>query len=751
MKKLLLFGNNCVHTYNYYQLIKDYFDEILLVVDSADGVCAELPIRVLNYSINPIHIIKSYIATQQIIKDFNPTVIHGQQINKAIFYVTLNKRKHKIPLVVTAWGSDVLLIPQQNRLYKKIVQYVLCKADYLTSDSRFTAYKMQQLVDKKLNITIANFGVDVCNPMEKKQNVIYSNRLHKSMYHIDAVIRSFSKFVVTHPDWKLIIGAVGEETERLKHLVNTLNLASKVKFVGWLDKERNFYYYSIAKFWVSIPSSDATSISLLEAMSMNCIPIVSNLSANREWITDGENGYIVKDVNEDFLSKALKIPVEQATRMNRQIIMEQATKAINKQKFTSIYDTIIASKTKLRILLINHYAGSPEMGMEFRPYYMAREWQKAGHQVVVVGGTYSHLRVKQPKQAGWQELDGVRYYWLKTNRYHGNGMKRAFSMFLFVCRLLFSYRKICKDFVPDVVIASSTYPLDNYPAWRIARRYGAKYVYEIHDLWPLSPMQIGGMSAFHPFIKVMQWAEKFAYRYCDKCISILPKTDTHAIEHGLQPQKFFCVQNGIALSDWNDSQPIDNEYTKFFKKLKSNYRFIIGYVGGHALSNSLDILLDAAKQVARENIAVVLVGEGAEKARLMKRCTDENITNLYFLNAVAKKQVPELLSQMDALYIGWTKNPLYKYGISPNKIFDYAMAGKPIVHAVDAGNDLVQEAQCGISVPSDDVGKIAEAIITVAAMSADERAQLGKNGHEYVLKHHTYDVLAKQFIDILEK
>ena len=152
-------------------------------------------IRVLNYSINPIHIIKSYIATQQIIKDFNPTVIHGQQINKAIFYVTLNKRKHKIPLVVTAWGSDVLLIPQQNRLYKKIVQYVLCKADYLTSDSRFTAYKMQQLVDKKLNITIANL-VDVA--IRWKTEYYYSNRLHKSMYHRCRHLRF--KFVVTHPD-----------------------------------------------------------------------------------------------------------------------------------------------------------------------------------------------------------------------------------------------------------------------------------------------------------------------------------------------------------------------------------------------------------------------------------------------------------------------------------------------------------------------------------------------------------------------
>ena len=163
----------------------------------------------------------------------------------------------------------------------------------------------------------------------------------------------------------------------------------------------------------------------------------------------------------------------------------------------------------MNILLIDHYAGAPELGMEYRPYYMAKEWIKRGHHVLVVGATYSHLRKKQP-QKGEEIIDGVRYYWIKTNQYKNNGIRRIYSIFLFVLKLRFSLLEICDQFVPDVVIASSTYPFDIYPAKRIARKFKAKLFYEVHDLWPLSPIELGGYSKWHPFILIMQKAENDA-------------------------------------------------------------------------------------------------------------------------------------------------------------------------------------------------------------------------------------------------
>ena len=120
----------------------------------------------------------------------------------------------------------------------------------------------------------------------------------------------------------------------------------------------------------------------------------------------------------------------------------------------------------MNILLINHYAGSNRHGMEYRPFYMAREWIKLGHHVTIAAGSYSHVRIRQPDVRGClmeECVDGVRYVWLKTPHYRGNGSRRVLNMFSFVCGLWRRYRSIVGEFPPDVVIASSTYPLDVFP------------------------------------------------------------------------------------------------------------------------------------------------------------------------------------------------------------------------------------------------------------------------------------------------
>lgn len=404
----------------------------------------------------------------------------------------------------------------------------------------------------------------------------------------------------------------------------------------------------------------------------------------------------------------------------------------------------------MKILLINHYAGSPQLGMEFRPYYMAREWQKAGHEVLIVGATFSHLRKRQPQPSD-EVIDGVNYRWVNTNAYKGNGIGRIRSMFSFVWQLKYRFKKILRGFVPDIVIASSTYPLDNYPAKKIADHFGAKYIYEIHDLWPLSPMELGGYSPKHPFIRVMQSAEDFAYANVDAVVSMLPKAIDHAEERGLPREKFFYVPNGIVEEDWESPQDISVELRSEIEAIKAKSDYVIGYLGGHAVSNCLDTFIDAAKILSEKRIAFVLVGSGVEKERLVQRVAAERIKNVFFFDPIPKTQVPSLLSLMDSLFIGWNKNPLYRFGISPNKIFDYMMSGKPIVHAVEAANDPVEEAGCGISVEPENPKAIADAVVKLASVSASERDEMGRKGHDYVLKYHTYSVLSQKFVDVMNK
>ena len=125
----------------------------------------------------------------------------------------------------------------------------------------------------------------------------------------------------------------------------------------------------------------------------------------------------------------------------------------------------------MNILLINHYAGSPRDGMEFRPFYFAREWVRAGHDVTVVAAQHSHLRQHTPELGGRarsEMLEGVRYLWLPTTPYRGNGAARLANMASFVLQLSARKAALARRFKPHLVIASSTYPCDIWPARRIA-------------------------------------------------------------------------------------------------------------------------------------------------------------------------------------------------------------------------------------------------------------------------------------------
>ncbi len=404
----------------------------------------------------------------------------------------------------------------------------------------------------------------------------------------------------------------------------------------------------------------------------------------------------------------------------------------------------------MNILLVNHYAGCPDLGMEYRPYYLAREWTASGHKVLIVGGTYSHLRKKQPK-AGCETIDGVAYRWLRTPRYHGNGVMRFLSMLCFTAQLFLHFRA-WRRFKPDAVIASSTYTLDNWPCHRIAQRHHAKYIYEIHDLWPLSPMELGGMSAKHPFIRIMQWGEDYAYRHADKVVSILPCVHEHVKAHGLPLEKLALVPNGVGMEAWLPAhrEELPAEHRALLEKLKSEHRFLLGYAGGHGLSNALSVPVEAMRSLRnRPDIALVLVGEGGQKEALRKS-VEADPCRVYFLPSVAKGCMPALLAEFDALLLSWQRCSVYRFGISPNKIFDYMMAAKPILMAVEAGNDIVAKADCGWRIEPENPAVMARAIERAADCGVPERARLGGNGYRYVCRHHTFNILAADFIQAIE-
>lgn len=407
----------------------------------------------------------------------------------------------------------------------------------------------------------------------------------------------------------------------------------------------------------------------------------------------------------------------------------------------------------LNILYIDHYAGALEYGMEFRPYYMAREWVKLGHKVRIIGADFSHLRIKNPivkNDFDTEIIDGIEYQWIKTIKYNSNGTKRALSMFQFCWKLWANAQMLVDDFRPDVVITSSTYPLDTYPGQKIAKLAHAKLIHENHDIWPLTLTTIGGMSKYHPFVILMDLAARSAFKNSQEVVCVLPYAYEYMLDLGMQSkEKFHYIPNGIVKEDWIDPEQLPELHAQTLAKLAG--KFIVGYVGGHAISNALDTIVEAASQINNENIVFVLVGQGTEKTRLIEKSKSLKCHNIFFLPSVPKKVIPTILNKFDALYIGGKTSLLAKYGASLNKVYDYMMSSKPIIYGLKFRNNEIEEAKCGITIEPENVETLNRTINLIFNMSDEDRAMIGENGKRWVLANCEYSKLARQLLNVINR
>ncbi|HEV8691271.1 MAG TPA: glycosyltransferase family 4 protein [Ideonella sp.] len=405
----------------------------------------------------------------------------------------------------------------------------------------------------------------------------------------------------------------------------------------------------------------------------------------------------------------------------------------------------------MRILVVNHYAGSPTLGMEYRPYYLAREWVRGGHQVQMIGASFSHVRARQP-DAGDEVVYGIAYRWLPTPAYRGNGIGRVWNIWRFLAQLWRQAPQLARSFRPDAVIASSTYPMDIWVAQRIARLAKARLVFEVHDLWPLSPIELSGMSPSHPFIRLCRWAEGTAYGESDVVVSMLPKVHDYMASRGLDLAKLSIVPNGITPDEWQGTAPaLREDVANALAAQRAAGRMLVGYAGSMGLPNALDVLLDAARLLREQPLGFVLVGDGHERERLARRVADEGLANVVLLPPIPKAQVRSFLAGIDIAYIGWQRVPLYRFGIAPNKLMDYMMAGCAVLHSVEAGNDPVAESGCGLTVAPEDPQAVAAGLRQLAALSPAARRAMGERGRAHVLAEHTYPVLAARFLQAMQR
>lgn len=337
--KILQVGSDSIHIKLFVKAMREHrVESLLLSEEPIEGFASE---QFSFRSSNPLHWYINYRKLKHYLAQLKPSVVHIHQVNRLAVFVILACRKLQIKVLTTTWGSDVLLVPQRNAFNRFLVSYALKNSDIITADAETMIEAIKPLsAPLKKEIVYLQYGIDPVLPVVKEK-MIFSNRLHKPLYQIEKIISDFIEFYKSHPDWKLVVGGAGETTNQLKKMVDDAGINKVVEFAGWLNASQNANYYSRASIYVSIPESDGMSVSVLEALSAECIPVCSDIDVTNSWLNDGVNGVIRKTTKNPF-EEALTINVDHCTKQNREWVSSFAYRSATIPRFIAIYKKLLA-------------------------------------------------------------------------------------------------------------------------------------------------------------------------------------------------------------------------------------------------------------------------------------------------------------------------------------------------------------------------------------------------------------------------
>lgn len=409
------------------------------------------------------------------------------------------------------------------------------------------------------------------------------------------------------------------------------------------------------------------------------------------------------------------------------------------------------SSSSPNIWYVAHYAGGPGIGRHSRGWYLARTWQNQGARATVIAANRHHmLDASQP--SGPQQVEGVAYHFLPSPSYSTNGLMRVLNMFAFTAAFRASQRRLLSlHGTPDAIIASSPHPFSFLATHRLARSLGARSILEVRDLWPASITEIMNVSPRHPMVRLTAAVERFAYAHADAVVSLLPKTEDYMRSRGLPGGRWHYVPNGIVRDERSDRPPGSPVFAQI-EEWRRNDFCIVSYTGALGVPNNLDRLIDAMSILKTRNPSVraLVVGRGDVEEQLKAQVTSLGLEDrIRFFGQVPKSVARAIQEDVDIGFIGLKPSPVFRFGVSPNKLFDYMMSGLPVLSAIEAGNDIVAEAGCGISIPGAGPSDIAEALDRLANMLPAERKRIGRNGQHFVESKHDYELLGRSYLDIV--
>ncbi|MFM5280113.1 glycosyltransferase family 4 protein [Aeromonas caviae] len=371
---------------------------------------------------------------------------------------------------------------------------------------------------------------------------------------------------------------------------------------------------------------------------------------------------------------------------------------------------------------------------------------KMGNNCTLIISDSNHL-IDAPAISGKvlnELVDGVDVYWLKTWKYKSaRSINRMISWLDFEWQLF----KMPKNNLPrpDVIVVSSLSLLTIINGLLLRKKYKCKLIFEVRDIWPMVLVASGNFSSKNPFVRLLGWLEKLAYRKADKVVGTMPNLSEHIYNVTGQKIEAACIPQGVDDRLLSDPTPLSEQYIEqFFPKNK----FVVCHAGSIGADNALETFFSCARLMQdMKEIHFLIVGEGYLKERFQKENSD--LKNLTFAPGVEKKQVQSVLKFVDVVYFSVNKSPLWSYGQSLNKVVDYMLSAKPILASYTGFPSMINEADCGIFVPAEDVLALKEEIHRLSKLPKDTLCEMGGRGRDWIISNRRYDDLAKQYLDVI--
>ncbi len=401
----------------------------------------------------------------------------------------------------------------------------------------------------------------------------------------------------------------------------------------------------------------------------------------------------------------------------------------------------------MRVLFLSHYFPPEVNAPATRTYEHCKEWVKQGHKVTVISCVPHHPMGKaypgyRNRFYQVEDKDGIRAIKIWTYITANEGfVKRTWNYVFYMLMSILIAPFVGKA---DVVISTSPQFFNGLAGYFVSRLKRSPWVLEIRDLWPESILTVGAITNKH-IIRFLEYLEIFAYRKADRIVPVTDAFKAYMIGKGIDEHKIQVITNGVNLDLYQPGEPDQG----LAAELGVTGKFVAAYVGTHGMAHHLETILEAAKLCDNPDIAFVMVGEGAERKKLLTMKQEMGLDNVTMVSQLPKERMPALWSITDASLVLLKKSDLFK-SVIPSKIFESMAMQCPIVLGVEGEvKGIIEQASSGVCIEPESATELVQAVKRLQS-EPDVAAKMGESGRQYVAEHYNRSVLANSFEQMMK-